>query len=183
MSLDQPSCPKCGSALTKTADGALDTWVCPNGHGLGMTLTEAYGRLQEDEIHALWAAARAATVQSGPCPLCGRPMVTTTIELDADEAPPGQAGGGPATTSATIAVCSECELLWFDTGELAEFPRDLPNPEPTSEELAKIEQVKNAFGQAYFEAAEGDDANSLGERWYRHAAGHAHVVGFANKVL
>ena len=183
MSLDQPSCPTCGSALTKTAEGALDSWVCPNGHGLGLTLTEAYGRLQEDEIHALWAAARVAPVGSRPCPICGRMMAATTFEVDADELAPGQGGGGATTTSAPVDVCTECELLWFDTGELPALPVDLPNPEPTAEELAKIDQVKNAFGQAYFEAAEGVGQDALTERWYRHLAGHAHVVGFANKVL
>jgi hypothetical protein len=90
---------------------------------------------------------------------------------------------GPATMSAPIDVCTEDELLWFDSGELQAFPQDIPNPEPTPEELAKIEQVKTAFGQAYFEAAESADANTITERLYRHLAGQPHVVGFATKVL
>jgi hypothetical protein len=35
-------------------DGALNAWVCPNDHGLGFTVSEAYERIGEDEIHAIW---------------------------------------------------------------------------------------------------------------------------------
>ena len=49
MTLAAPSCPTCHSPLDKTVDGALDSWVCTDGHGLAITLSEGYGQMQDDE--------------------------------------------------------------------------------------------------------------------------------------
>ena len=65
MSLDQPTCPTCAGALVLTTSGELDTWNCGAGHGLGMTLSEGYGRVQEDELHELWVASGAVGANNG----------------------------------------------------------------------------------------------------------------------
>ena len=43
-----PRCPACGVDLGLGSSGQLDRWSCPSGHGLAMTLSESYERLQED---------------------------------------------------------------------------------------------------------------------------------------
>lgn len=48
-----PKCPQCGAELKLGASGRLDAWACPAGHGVGFTLSEAYERVQEDEISSL----------------------------------------------------------------------------------------------------------------------------------
>lgn len=48
-----PICPKCGAELRLGASGRLQAWSCPAGHGVGFTVTAAYERLADDEIHAV----------------------------------------------------------------------------------------------------------------------------------
>ena len=57
-------CPECRSALAAVTEDGFDTWQCKDGHGIGVTLSETYGRLQEDEIQAIWAAAESALTSS-----------------------------------------------------------------------------------------------------------------------
>ena len=61
VSLNVP-CPICRAALELTPHGEFDSWICPAGHGRAATLSELYERAQEDEIHRLWALAKASWV-------------------------------------------------------------------------------------------------------------------------
>ena len=63
--LSQPACPTCRAQLSLQTDDQFDAWVCPNGHGLAFTLSEAYERLRDDEVHAIWQRARAADAHVG----------------------------------------------------------------------------------------------------------------------
>ena len=74
-----PICPSCGATLHLEPDGDLHSWVCPSGHGLGFTITEAYERIDEDEIRAIWQQARGASPGSRACPMCGRVMASVEV--------------------------------------------------------------------------------------------------------
>ncbi len=170
-----PTCPTCAAELVHTTAGTLDTWTCPQGHGAGLTVTEAYTHVQDDEIHQAWAAARSAPPGPRTCPICGRRMVLVHLAYDPDESPGVAAGGSPAED---IDVCTEDQLIWFDPGEYEALPADLPNPEPTPEELARIATIRQAFGESIVAAAHAREDASLTEHLYRHLAGHP----FVNRV-
>jgi len=151
-----PSCPTCSSALALTSQGGFNPWVCPNGHGLAATLAEDYEKAQEDELHQLWKLAKTAPVGTRACPMCERPMVVVDLGWDSDEVPEGEAGDGPDEGHEALDVCLADEVVWFDAGELEALPADLPDPEPTPEEQAKIQQVADTFVSAYATSVEQD---------------------------
>jgi Zn-finger nucleic acid-binding protein len=152
-----PSCPTCRTPLEAGRQGEVDFWSCPAGHGLGFTMSEADGRVQEDEIARLWQASASAPPGPSPCGWCGAPMVRVTVGVDADEAREGGPGDGPDTAELTVDVCREDEFFWFDPGELEQLPNDLPNPPPSAEEQEEIDLILADYDRALAEAAEEDD--------------------------
>jgi hypothetical protein len=150
-------CPICRATLQLTPDGEFDSWVCPNGHGRAATLSELYERAQEDEIHRLWALAKEAWVAAEPvtgraCPMCDRLMVTIEVPTDGDEVDEGQPGDGADTGAVTVDVCVVDEVIWFEEGEVAAFPADLPDPQPSAAEDAALEHIRRDFAQGLDEA-------------------------------
>ncbi len=121
-----PRCPICSAELVLGSSGQLDSWACPQGHGLAMTLSESYEQLQEDEIALLWQRARMA--QPGPLtsPFGGAPMVRITVDFDDDEALEGEDGDGPNTGAVVVDVDVPNQFIWFDAGELDELPSIFP---------------------------------------------------------
>ena len=109
-SLPAPTCPKCGAELTLGSKDQLDFWSCPAGHGLGFTLSEAYERLQNDEIAKIWHDSQNARAGKYACPMCGVTMANLTVGVDAKS----------DSTQVSIDVCREDELFWFDAGELGD---------------------------------------------------------------
>ena len=174
MSLSHPSCPSCGGDLTLTHSGSLDTWVCPAGHGLAMTLTESDGRLQEDEISSLWQRARAAvpTGAGRPSPTTGTPMVSIEVPYDDDEAVDGAPGDGPDRGSVWLDVDVSDQVIWFDASELESLPEDLADPEPSPESIAALAKIRETFGTALVDAAATRDDADVAERIYRRIATH-----------
>src|SRR5581483_1875900 len=112
----------------------LDAWSCPAGHGIGFTVSEAYERLEGDEVHKIWQASEHAAPGSHHCPFCAQPMVSVTVAV-----------GGEGSPKETLDVCREDEFIWFDPGELDEFPQHAPAPEPSAEEQRKIDQIRRTF--------------------------------------
>ena len=152
--LPPPKCAQCGAELKLGASGQLDAWTCPAGHGVGFTLSEAYGRGQEDEISKLWHGSEHAPPGKYACPMCGVPMVSVTIGTDADEAPEGEPGDQPDSEQLSLDVCREDQFIWFDPGELDELPQDLPNAQPSAEQLEQIAQIRKAYDHDIDEAYE-----------------------------
>ena len=128
--LPTPACPTCRADLSLTADGEFNAWVCPEGHGLAFTLSEAYERLADGDIHAIWETAKTAPLGTHGCPMCERTMVAVPCE------------------SITLDVCTTDEVLWFDGGELNALPPDQPSSAPSAEEAAELESVTEQFGDA-----------------------------------
>lgn len=137
----------------------FDSWVCPAGHGLAATLSEVYERAQEDEIHRLWALARAAA-KAGPveggraCPMCERPMVAVTVPFDADEAEEGTDGDGADAGEVPVDVCIADQVVWFDVAELDSLPADLADPKPTADQEAALATIRKDFGDSLVAAEE-----------------------------
>jgi Zn-finger nucleic acid-binding protein len=161
MSLTAPACPTCQAALQFTHSGELDTWVCPQGHGVALTLSEAYELAQDDELKELWTRARAATGAPGgrPSPISGKPMVAVSLAYDPDETE-----GTPPSGSVDVDVDVAEEVIWFDAGELEKLPADLPNPEPSAEELAAINEIRRRYGEAIVADDHDRTSHELAER-------------------
>ncbi len=162
-------CPNCDRNLDPQQAGTLDTWVCPAAcgrAGVAVTLTEAHGRLQDDEIARLWQAARRGP--AGPCksPIDRRPMARIEVGVDDDEAAEGEPGDTADRATVTLDVDVENQFIWFDPGELDEFPLDRPNPGPSPEEQAKITEIVERFGNDYEAAVDRRENAGLTERLY-----------------
>ena len=140
-----PFCPVCGSALALSKDGEFNPWVCPNGHGLAATTSEAYEKAQEDELDLLWALAKKAAPGTRACPMCEQPMVVVDLAWDGDEVSEGRPGDGPDEGHESLDVCVRDEVVWFDAGELDALPADLADAEPTAEQMAQIKQAADAL--------------------------------------
>jgi Zn-finger nucleic acid-binding protein len=184
MSLSTPICPSCGTALVLTHEGDFNSWACPAGHGCAATQTEAYERLQEDELHHLWQLAREATptTDARRCPICEAGMVSIEVPADEDEVEEGAPGDGPDKGSIWIDVCLDCELLWFDAGELNSFPADQPDPEPTQAELDGVAKIRETFGQGIVDAENSREDAQLTEHIYRRIARHKGLTHLLTEV-
>jgi hypothetical protein len=184
MSLMHPTCPSCRGELALTHQGALDSWVCPAGHGLALTLSETYERAQSDELDRLWQLARSAGPSSAgrTSPTTGRPMVSIEVPYDGDEAREGEAGDGPDTGSVWLDVDVSDQVIWFDAAELDALPADLPDPQPTAEELAAVDRIRTAFGQSVLDADHARHHGDVTERIYRRIAGNPNLTGLLTEV-
>jgi hypothetical protein len=169
-SISVPHCPVGGEELHLGSPGDLDYWSCPAGHGLAMTLSESHQRLQDDEVSELWQLARAAAPGPLTSPFGRRQMVRVTLPYDTDETPSGDRGDGGAQGTVVLDVDLEEQFIWFDAGELDLLPEDLPNPEPSAEELAQVAQIRAKFGSDLEADQAARDDHELSERIYRHLA-------------
>ena len=124
-------------------------------------MSEAYGRVQEDEIARLWQASVSAPQGTSPCAWCGAPMVRVTVGVDPDEAREGEPGDGPDTARLTVDVCRDDQFFWFDPGELDQLPNDLPDPPPSAEEQKEIDEILAEYDRALAEAADRGDGGLL----------------------
>jgi hypothetical protein len=168
--VSMPHCPLCGVQLELGSSGELDRWSCPAGHGLAMTLSETYERMQEDEIGLLWKLARDAAPGPLGSPFDKTPMKRVVLPYDDDEVPEGEPGDGPNTGSVHLDVDVANQFVWFDAGELDELPHDLPDPEPSAEELARIDQIVDQFSADIEGAARAREASTVTGRLYRRVA-------------
>jgi hypothetical protein len=161
----------CGAPLHLGSSGALDSWNCPHGHGLAMTLSEAHGRLQNDERAELWRLARAAGGGGRPSPFPPHaPMAHIVLSHDDDEVAEGEPGDEPDRGTIELDVDVDQQFIWFDAGELDELATDLADAPPSAEELARLDQVRAQFASDLDAALDARDDHELTERLYRHVA-------------
>ena len=159
--LSAPKCPQCGAELKLGAGGKLHAWSCPAGHGVGFTVSAAYDRLPDDEIHAVWHASEHGTPSGHACPMCGRPMVTVTVAV-----------GGERTPQETLDVCREDEFIWFDPGELDEFPAHTDPAPLSADEQRKIDDIRAAFDHDLDTALEQEESAGVLDRFANHVVLH-----------
>lgn len=167
MSNPQYLCPDCRSPLAAFQEGEFDAWECKAGHGLAMSLSEAHGRLQDDEVEAIWKAARSAPRSGLKSPLLGQPMAEIAVTVDDDEVV-GNAGPGAREVKLQVAV--DEQFLWFASKDFAAMPADLPNAGPSEAEIkaqaALAAQSREAIAKdlAARETALDRVATSVGSR-------------------
>ncbi len=178
-----PRCPQCREELELVANGRLDFWACPRHHGLGFTLSEAYERLEDDEISKIWHGSETAAPGSRTCPMCDRPMLAVTIGVDDDEAAEGEPGDHTDSLQVSLDVCREDELIWFDPGELDQLPLDRANPKPSAQEQRSIDLIVKAYDHDLVEALEAESsrgvADRLADRIARHHPGFLRLLDHA----
>jgi Zn-finger nucleic acid-binding protein len=177
-----PRCPVCGTELQLGSQEALDRWTCPSGHGLAMTLSESYERLQEDEIARLWQLAKEAPTGPLASPFDGRPMAHFELPYDDDEVAEGEPGDGPDLGSVAIDVDVANQFIWFDAGELEELPVDRPDAQPSAEVLAAEQKLIAQFAAGLDAAAEARQGNQLTERLYRRVASNPAALSTLDRV-
>lgn len=171
--LSAPTCPKCGADLKLGARGRLDAWSCPAGHGVGFTVSEAYERLEGDEVHRIWHASEHAPPSSYHCPMCAQPMAGVTVAV-----------GGEGSPAETLDVCREDEFIWFDPGELDEFPQGAPPPEPSAEEQRKIDRIRETFDHDLDSAQADEESRGVLNRFANHVvAAHPGFVRFVDEAV
>jgi hypothetical protein len=158
------------------ASGRLDAWTCPAGHGVGLTLSEAYEQAQEDELSRLWEAAKTASAGRHACPMCDRPLAHVTIAIDGDEAPESH-----GALDVTLDVCRDDQFMWFDPGELDQLPEDLPDPQPSAAEVAQVDRITTMYERELAEAYEDDSL--LGRFADRVSKRHPGFVKFLDRVV
>ena len=170
--LSAPTCPKCGAELKLGASGRLHAWSCPAGHGVGFTVTEAYERLADDEVHTIWQASEHGAPGSYACPMCTRQMVSVTVAV-----------GGPGSPQETLDVCREDEFIWFDAGELDEFPQHAPAPEASADEQRKIDEIRKTFDHDLDAALADEESSGIFDRFANHVVrehpGFVHLLDHA----
>lgn len=151
MSDTDPRCPACGAAL-ELGTGERAFWTCPAGHGVGFTVTAAYGHVDGEAIKDVWRASESAPMGGDACPFCANSMVTVELPVE-----------GGATL--TFGVCREDEVFWLTPADADRLPAARPDAGPSAEELRNLEAVRRAF--------------DAGEE---HALHEEHDHGFLDKV-
>jgi Zn-finger nucleic acid-binding protein len=153
------------------ASGKLDAWSCPSGHGIGFTLSEAYERLEDDEIHTIWQASEHAQPGAHTCPMCSQPMASVTIAV-----------AGPGSPEETLDVCREDEFIWFDPGELDEFPQHSARV-PSPDEQRQLDQIRATFDRELDDAIAAEEADGFLDRFANHVVkehpGFVHMLDHA----
>lgn len=110
MSLPVSGEPLPRSARSAVADlklgpsGKLDAWSCPAGHGIALTLSEAYERLEDDEIHAIWKDSETAPQIE---------LIRKTFDHDLDEAQADEESRGFANKLANHVVTAHPGFVGF----------------------------------------------------------------------
>jgi hypothetical protein len=176
-------CPQCRAPLEAVTEGSLDTWRCASGHGVGVTMTETYGRFQDDEIRAIWDAASKAGPTSSALrsPLTGKPMPAITVLVDDDEV---EGNEGPGAHLVTLDVAPDEQFLWFQVVDFHNMPMDLPNPAPSAEDLARLEAVRAHAEQTVADRIEDSETvlDAIGHRFGTRAAAMLGLSSFVKRL-
>ncbi len=155
MSVPKP-CPVCGVALEQGHKSGLETWQCPEAHGVGINLIEAYGHLQRDELEAIWGNAKDAPESPLVSPITGKRMVEVTFDVD-DDMKFGTTDG--EARSMTIEVDTENYFGWFSFEELRSMPIDDTRRGPSGPGLVGMQQMDTAKDEydEFFDNLSPDD--------------------------
>ncbi len=110
MLLQPIMCPRCGKPLNleKHLHGGL--WRCPQCSGVAANLTVLRRQLDEEVVRDFWRKAiDASAASTNKCPSCSRPL-REFVARHEDQ-------------SLRLDLCRQCQMMWFDPGELEVFPR------------------------------------------------------------
>jgi hypothetical protein len=88
----------------------------------------------------------------------------TTMVAVRIAAQPGGTAPPAETATLDLDVCLSDELIWFDTGELEAIPDDGPEPAPSAQETARVDEIADDFGDALTAEWSHQDAVRLRDR-------------------
>ena len=126
-------CPRCGKLLSQDNCRNTITFACPDGCGRYMTLAGLRKCGAEAElINVLWSNARNGnSIRGLPCPNCKQAMRQLKI--------------GDEQIYFDLDICTVCQSLWFDAGELEHIPvPDIPE-QPVNPELKNLEPITTGY--------------------------------------
>jgi Zn-finger nucleic acid-binding protein len=177
----ETNCPRCRTPLTKgTLKNDIDSWACPNHHGVGITLSEAWGHLQDDEVKAIWSAAKNGQPSDLKSPALGKEMVRIEITVDSDEE---EGNRGPDAFQIELDVSVDEQFIWFDAGELEKMPEDIPNPQMSEGERKHIEEIAQEFGDSMMANYDKRENESVTGKLYNFVASHRRMKRFIEAIL
>jgi hypothetical protein len=195
MSLSSPVDPHTGAPLQLTTVGGVSRWVSTSGTGEAVTLAQLHDNLQDDEIETLWQAAKVKYQAGETSPLSSptgdRKMVRVVVSVDADEL----SDAATDATTVTVDVDFDDQIIWFDTGELEQFPADIANPEDrewTPEEDAAIRRSAQEMADAWamrvrseqsIEALDPTDLRKIEGRIAALLSRSSTITSIANKIF
>lgn len=76
--------------------------------------------------------------------------------------------GGAGSPTETLDVCREDEFIWFDQGELEEFPQHAQAAPPSPDEQQKIDRIRAAFDHDLDEAEAAEERSGILNRFANH---------------
>ncbi|HUT60626.1 MAG TPA: rhomboid family intramembrane serine protease [Phycisphaerae bacterium] len=108
-------CPTCRAGLRRTSAGKDLFHLCPKCKGRAITYPVLRRHARRDFMRWLIAAASAPGARrSRRCPSCNGLMVVAEFPT--------------SPQPLEIDVCSRCQLVWFDAGEVARVPKEAAPP-------------------------------------------------------
>ena len=114
IEVDGLVCPRCSGALRHRVVGTAGAWCCDACSGMALNLAVFRAQIDERVATAFWKLACAAKSSVHACPSCRRSL--------------GQIDYAHAGGSVEVDVCTGCQLIWFDQGELERFAAGRPRP-------------------------------------------------------
>ena len=127
-------CPRCGRELHRNHRNAATAYRCPAGCGCFMTLAALRTAGAPGQLTAeLWRNARIGnTIPGLPCPNCRRTMQQLKL--------------GDGNVTFDLDLCTGCQSLWFDAGELEHLglPAE-PPPAPPRPELKNLQPITTGY--------------------------------------
>ena len=100
-------CPECASRLRAQAVGAKRGWSCAVCSGVLLNLGVVRTQISEQVARDFWSLARSAPASKRSCPSCRRALCQIEHAL--------------AAASVELELCTACQLIWFDQGELEQL--------------------------------------------------------------
>jgi Zn-finger nucleic acid-binding protein len=105
--IDNLVCPTCTTRLQQRSVGSKAGWCCSVCSGIALNLAVVRAHLDPKVAAAFWTLARTAEVSARCCPSCRRNLRQIQHSFGAE--------------SVEVDVCTGCQLVWFDHGELERF--------------------------------------------------------------
>lgn len=141
-------CPSCSIDLSKKKipTGGI-FWQCTGCNGRSATLPLLRRQVDPAFIRALWQGAiQASPAGLRSCPCCRGRM---------------QEIAGPAgQTELVLDLCTHCQLVWFDAGEIGSLPAA---PPPTPPEPALPQEARERLALLKIEAQKTPDGSVMAE--------------------
>lgn len=133
--LNDLCCPRCGGDLKKDFYHGKVCYKCRSCGGVSVAVAMIRQLSRNREFaNFLWRKALQSGTSHLYCPFCRKPMRQIIQEID-------------ESCALELDICCNCQLVWFDGGELETIPLLLPKAKnelpQKAQEILALEKVKN----------------------------------------